>query len=356
MNTEMGKVFVENPSLKQTGTRFKSVWVCLTYRCNNDCKWCYVGGDDRQKDMHSDTLMDCLRLLTDLGVQQITFIGAESSLHPEIEKITQYVTSTGITSGMVTNGRRFSYRPFALEMRRRGLRGVGITVLGREQTHDEITRTIGSYQQTVQGIRNCVEVGMDVTINTTISYETQYELDDILDLSDELGVRKVFLNVCTALKPERLHAVSPRDAGRIAKELIERNEHRSHRFRVSTSIPVCNFDGKGEDYLADGIISGTCCVFHGSSFALDHNGDVLPCPHFPGFRYFNIFEGGGIMPASRFRDCFANGNLANALQDKIWRFPSDSCTTCDNYGACMGGCPIYWFRFKPNQEIAGKRR
>lgn len=63
------------------------------------------------------------------------------------------------------------------------------------ETHDFLRNTPGSYDTTLQGIRNCVEVGFDeICATMTLHAKNIEELRDTIDLAEKLGVNRFYLN------------------------------------------------------------------------------------------------------------------------------------------------------------------
>ncbi|HTZ41835.1 MAG TPA: hypothetical protein VMC07_01345 [Candidatus Omnitrophota bacterium] len=44
---------------------------------------------------------------------------------------------------------------------------------------------------------------------------------------------------------------------------------------------------------------------------------------------------------------------ANAFRKKVSRYASTKCGGCEE--KCVGGCPLLWIKFNPDEEIRGKK-
>ena len=70
-----------------------------------------------------------------------------------------------------------------------GVKGVSISIDGaRDTTHDSIRGIRGTWARTLEVVREFVETGIHVQINTTIMRDTVLELADMVRLLHELGV------------------------------------------------------------------------------------------------------------------------------------------------------------------------
>ena len=77
-----------------------------------------------------------------------------------------------------------------------GIKRVEIGLDGyRAETHDFLRNTPGSFESTLEGIRNCVEVGFDeVCVTMTLHTRNVSELQGTVELAEKLGVNRFYLN------------------------------------------------------------------------------------------------------------------------------------------------------------------
>jgi radical SAM protein with 4Fe4S-binding SPASM domain len=77
-----------------------------------------------------------------------------------------------------------------------GIRRVEIGLDGAcAETHDFLRNNKGSFNSTVQGIRNCAEVGFDeLAVTMTLHSKNVNELDDTITLAEKLGATRFYLN------------------------------------------------------------------------------------------------------------------------------------------------------------------
>jgi MoaA/NifB/PqqE/SkfB family radical SAM enzyme len=72
-------------------------------RCNLACTYCNEY-DDVSKPVATETMIERLDQLADLGTNIVTFSGGEPLLHPELDQLISHVRGRGIIAGMITNG------------------------------------------------------------------------------------------------------------------------------------------------------------------------------------------------------------------------------------------------------------
>ncbi len=72
---------------------------------------------------------------------------------------------------------------------------MGISIDGAlPQTHDEFRGIPGAFERIIQGVKNCIEEGIDVCIATVMHRDNLAEIEKILQLVKELGVRFMHFN------------------------------------------------------------------------------------------------------------------------------------------------------------------
>jgi cyclic pyranopterin phosphate synthase len=133
--------------------------VCVGQECNNNCIFCME--DDRQSRrdrMAAQTDEDVRRMLAsvDPSVREVMFTSGEPTLHPRLPEYVRWAAEAGFeTVGLITNGRRLSYRPYARSLLEAGLNHVLVSIHGPDAaTHDALTRTKGAFVQALAGLAN----------------------------------------------------------------------------------------------------------------------------------------------------------------------------------------------------------
>ena len=341
---------------------FRTAWLAITYKCNSRCIWCYSespSNHSKEKVMEYDMFNQAKNLLKELKVPRITLIGGEPTVYPQLESMVASLKKDGFYIGMVSNGRLFSNKRFASKIINAGLDSLSISIEGSNaQMHDQITQVPGSFEQSIRGIKNCQDLGLMVSTESTASYVNQKDLNNLVDLLHSKDVSSASFNICgPCLSASHPYTVHPKDSAGMFTEIYKRSKEKGLRVTFVTPQPLCNFDPEIADSLIDEkIINTHCFVYYGKSFVLDYNGDVNPCVHYSGFPFFNIQkDDNSFLNKEEFLNRFWNkeGN-AQKFRDKLWNYPSTKCINDPNYGkTCLGGCPLFWFEYDPEKEIKG---
>lgn len=147
--------------------------IIMGYECNNNCRFCYCGDKrDKYKSMNTEQIKSILRAGRERGSTFVDFLGGEPTIRKDLEELIKYAKEIGYkTISVTTNGRLFSYRDFSEKMINAGLNSAVFSIHGhKSELHDYLTRSEGSFDQAVAGIKNLKQIkpNLYICINTTI--------------------------------------------------------------------------------------------------------------------------------------------------------------------------------------------
>lgn len=338
---------------------FNTIWLSLTYDCNNRCEWCYSASNfsnNRKKVLDSAQEDSVIKLINSLGVRNLILIGGEPTVHPRLLDIIRKFDDSNLKVGMVTNGRRLSSKFYVKNLKDSGLKSVTISIEGHNaELHEKTTNVYGSFSQAIRGIENSVDAGIRTASNTNISRLNIDHLEKIVGVLAGKGLEAATFNLCgPSISEERNndYMVSFYEGTMAFLNVYHKASSMGLRTSLVTPVPLCVFDPDiigevKENKIASG---GPCQLVHGKNFVVDYNGDILPCTHLTGFPLFNLFQEGEIMSKNKFLDSY-NGNGPSGFRNDMNRYPSEKCDPCEEY--CAGGCPLFWLKLDPEKEIKG---
>lgn len=158
------------------------VWNC-TRRCNLKCVHCYADAKD-QEFAGELTGAEARAMLDDLaafGVPCVLFSGGEPLMRPDLFELAEYAMGLGMRTVLSTNGVLID-GPTADRIKEIGFGYVGISLDGLRLTHDKVRGVRGSFDDAVQGIRNCRVRGIRVGLRYTVHKLNLADLPGIFDL------------------------------------------------------------------------------------------------------------------------------------------------------------------------------
>ena len=161
--------------------------------CNNNCVYCDVLDIKGEKDKSLDELKDEIKALR--KYKELIF-PCNSDIRKDIIALLKYAKDLGFRVVIESNGRMFSYPGFYESIRKYVDKVCIFLNSADEDAHNTITRTRGTFRQTVRGIKNT-----RCQVNTVITDHNYENLSDIFRLVKSLGVRDVW-PIYPVLKPQ----------------------------------------------------------------------------------------------------------------------------------------------------------
>jgi radical SAM protein with 4Fe4S-binding SPASM domain len=245
----------------------------LTYRCNLRCSHCYV--DIVEKDELSlDEWRDVLEQLKEAGTLYLLLTCGEILVRPDFLEIAMYARQRGFFIGLLTNCTLVtpSIAQAIAELKPYSL---GTSLYGDTATsHELVTGIPGSFQKTLEGIKQLVSVGVTPTVQVIVMKSNIDNLQQIEKLIESLGARA---NIKTGMAPSKTGDEFPFLLEPTAEELMECGRQQDHPQPDDEQPQLCKA-GKG-----------ICSI--------SPRGDIFPCVMFP----------------------MKLGNIRQSSFDSIWR-------------------------------------
>jgi len=161
----------------------------LTYRCNNNCRHCWLRIPQNSPERESELTVEEIKNLVDdtrkMGCRNWSISGGEPMLRPDFTEIFDYVTRKSISYSLNTNGTLITPK-IARLMRRKGSKMVALCGSNAE-VHDHITRNPGSFEATMQGFSNLKEAGANFTIQLIPMRDNYHQFHRMITLAESLS-------------------------------------------------------------------------------------------------------------------------------------------------------------------------
>lgn len=217
----------------------------LGYSCNNDCIHCVIS-DFRdivfRKGLPEDIPAETYRkelIDSRSRAECIVFTGGEPTYRKEILDLVAFARELGFSITMQTNGRKLSQMDFAQALCAIAPINFCIALHGPNSAiHDKITRREKSFYETVQGIRNIIEIKKSsdtLSGKLVISKVNAPVLVDTVRFMISLGFRSINLTF-------------PHACGNAMKDffnVVPRYE--DIKFQIIDAIELCLQEGVGVD-------------------------------------------------------------------------------------------------------------
>ncbi|UCD03108.1 MAG: radical SAM protein [Candidatus Aenigmatarchaeota archaeon] len=323
----------------------------LTYACNNRCRWCYVSPADFKKDMMKpEDAKRYLKVCKSMKISDIGFIGGEPTMHPDLFELIRFTSHLGLKVSLYTNGRRLADPEFIKELEKTGVHIVQFNIQSAErETHDEISRVCGSFEETLKGIENWHKTGMNMRLLVVMCHKDFEIYQKMIDRFAHLKVMMVFFREIPPVDRDHdYNVLSNRDTAKLVERIFRYSKRKGVRAYFYLRMPLCWYDKTlAGQMLAENTFANLCHITKGSSFSIDVEGNILPCVYFVGYPMFGINEKGKISSKDEILKKW-NSIRIGKLRAKLRRTPNKECTNCSQYGInCVGGCPLLKFELGP---------
>jgi ferredoxin/pyruvate-formate lyase-activating enzyme len=166
--------------------------------CNDNCLHCGVADIMKTANVVGfDQIARSLAKLAPLSGGRVMYAVSELTIRPDFLKIMRASRRAGMnTVAVVTNGRMFSYPEFTERAVRAGMTHALVSLYGpTPRTHHAITRTPGSFEQTVKGIEELRKYPqVTLMTNSVITKKNYRYLPQLVEMLAGLGVQNVNLS------------------------------------------------------------------------------------------------------------------------------------------------------------------
>lgn len=317
--------------------QLRTLFIELTGLCNEHCRHCGSNcGDFKEVNPLSaeeiETLL--LQVKEDFDIKNLSLAvtGGEPLLRPDFFEIMGRANEMGYRWGMTSNGTLIT-EEVARKLADAGMKTISVSVDGLADTHDWFRQKPGSYELTMQGIRNLLAVGtfQHVQITSVIHHSNIHQLEEMYETFSKVGVRSW-----------RVINIEPIGRAKEQPELLLSKQELKKMFRF---IEKKRFAGQME-------VSYGCSHYLGAkterevrkwyflcnagvyTASVTHNGDVVAC-----------------LDIER-RPELIQGNIRNTRLKEIWENgftpfrtnfrTCEKCEKCNHYEFCAGDSFHTW--------------
>lgn len=287
------------------------------WNCNQKCMHCYAAGQSysEREELSTKEWKKIIDICKINKIPQLTFTGGEPTLREDLVELVDY--AKWFITRLNTNGVLLT-EELCKKLYDASLDSVQVTLYSADaEKHNKLVGA-NNYEKTIQGIKNAISAGLNVSINTPIcSINKDYV--NLLKLAKELGVKYVSCSglIVTGNATKEISKqtqVSEDELYEILKEAVK---------YTNENLMEISFTSPGwinEEKLRELGLEIPSCGAALSNMAIAPDGEVVPCQSWLG-------KNAGL------------GNILKVKWNKIWNSPK--CKAQRNYSSKMTGkCPI----------------
>ena len=322
------------------------VWE-ITMKCEQPCQHCGSrAGAARPSELSTEESMEVAESLGRLGAREVTLIGGEAYLRPDVFDIIRKLASLGIRVTMQTGGRAFT-PDRARAFRDAGLEGLGVSIDGPARVHDKLRGNLGSYAAAIRALEAAGAVGMQLSANTQINRLNCEMLPEVARELRKRGVEAWQVQLTGPmgraadhpewiLEPYRVVDVIKSLAEIQREAVVEWREGKASFFNIVPNNNIGYF-GPYEQLLRSRPGSPEThfqgCIAGIYGMGIESDGTVKGCPTLPTAAY-----GGGNVRDTKLEDLWETSPVIRFARDRttdeLWGF----CKTCYYADVCRAGC------------------
>ncbi len=238
----------------------KRVDIKVGFECNNCCKFCVQANKKNVYQSKSNIEIKEIIKETVNSHNEVVFTGGEPTIRSDFLDLVKYAQKMGFESIYIqSNGRMFFYEDYCQKVIKAGANVFGLAIHGHNpEVHDSLTNADGSFKQTLQGIKNLVNLNQVVLVNIVVTKLNYKYLPKIADMLIGIGVNKyqfafIHINPIIANSQKLINEIVPKKSEiiRYVKEGLDRGINAGIKTAVATeAIPFCFLEGY-EDYISE---------------------------------------------------------------------------------------------------------
>jgi MoaA/NifB/PqqE/SkfB family radical SAM enzyme len=174
-----------------------SIDIYITSRCGLRCSHCFVGEDlNKNINFDFDLLKQLLATAKSWNTTEITFLGGEPTLYPQIIEAVNLSNELGFNTRIVTNGHT-SFLKFLEKFANERLPFICFSIDGsNEQIHD-LVRGKGSFGKLMQSIEISGTKGYRKAAIISISKQNADDIEQLLKVCDILNFEYINIHYVT---------------------------------------------------------------------------------------------------------------------------------------------------------------
>lgn len=170
----------------------KLLLIMTGFSCNNNCILCSLKD---QVGIHQDKTTEEIKIILKSSIKEfssVEFTGGDPTIRKDLYDLISYAKKIGFKKiAISTNARILSYEKYIDQLIEAGLTRITSTLYSHlARTHNAITRTPESFEQTVFAINNLIKKSdLELSVNTVLCQLNYRSLNDMGIFLKNIGVK-----------------------------------------------------------------------------------------------------------------------------------------------------------------------
>ena len=297
------------------------------WNCNQHCVHCYAAGqkNSAEEELPTGEWKAIIAKCRKVGIPQLTFTGGEPTMRDDLFELID--CAKWFVTRLNTNGIRLT-KEYCEKLKEVSLDSMQITFYSSDEDIHNTLVGAKMYEKTVEGIKNALEAGISVSINTPLCTLNKDYLKT-LEFLHSLGVLYV---TCSGL-------ITTGNAEKDSSEKLQLDTDEIKSI-LKDAVKYCGENGMEISFTSPGWVENSFCEELGinpptcgaclSNMAITPSGNVVPCQSW-------LSED-------------SLGNFTGDDWDKIWN--GERCIERREYSAKMEGlCPLRKYKTVSEPDV-----
>jgi len=309
----------------------------LTENCNHLCVFCYNVWKNKKDKVYKKVdlaLGQQLKIIDELAKLKIFGLilsGGEPLISKGIFKIIEKASKQyKIEISIITNGVLLT-KDVCRRLKECGLSDMQVSLHSfNKQDNDEVTGIKGSFDRTIQGIKNALEYFSteNISINMVPTKKTYNQIYGLAKFLKNLGVVNFTVSSYVYTGNKRLDdqlAPTKEQFLKIYNQIVRVKKHLSMRTFIGGCYPLCSLGRIDDETIS---LIGNICDAGITQMVINPQGDLRPCVAY-GHILGNIFK-------DDILEIWKNSRILKKIR-RMENIPL-MCEKCKNLVMCRGGC------------------
>lgn len=315
----------------------KEVKIELTRNCLLSCMHCSssaFSGNNIQ--LPREIVLSLVKQSAELGAKSIVFSGGEPLLWPWLADAVNTCSIHGLRCSIYSTGINSTEdgTQEILGLAKHGLNKVVFSLYSPvKEVHEEITRSIDSFNKTVAVIRAIANSQIEKEIHFVPLKRNYMQLGRLVQLAKDAEIRKISV----------LRFV-PQGRGVLLKQSHEMLAHKETMELRALVVDCRKQNGVeirlGSPYNILMLDKETDCVAAHGTLCIGPSGNIYPCDAFKTIepREIGVTDAYNNVMLNSLRDCWEKSEYLNAIRRYLTTPFGKPCSQCLNLDLCKSGC------------------
>ncbi len=245
------------------------------WNCNQRCINCYAANQTKsnEKELSTDEWKKIIDKLKEARIAQLTFTGGEPTLRDDLPELIKY--SSWFVTRLNTNGQLLS-ADLCEKLVDASLDAVQVTFYSHKKDIHNIMVGVDGYDRTIEGIKNAIEAGLLVSINTPLGELNSDYTNTIKYLHEEFGIRYftcsgLILTGNATKNASIKNRLSGSELKLILRDALEYCREKDLELKFTSPGWI------DEEFLKNNKLNPPICGASISNMAVSPSGDLIPC-------------------------------------------------------------------------------